>query len=88
MALCKATVTFSTVVMWDGRNELIDWTEGDERDIEDHILVLVERDSPGALKVVKPKAKKSEPQVETKAGASDKAKTRQVTKATKPKGKK
>ncbi len=81
---CKATETFSTVVMWDGRNIAIDWVEGDERDVEPHILELIERDCPGALKRVrKAAAQKSEPKVETSQGATDDAKTRAVVDAPK-----
>ncbi len=79
---CKATESFSTVVMWDGRNIRIAWVEGDERDVEPHILELIERDCPGSLKVVK--AEKAEkPKVETKAGPTDDAKTRAVVDAPK-----
>ncbi len=91
MTRCRATESFSTVVMWDGFNIPIAWVEGDERDVEPHILELINRDCPGSLKVVKTK-KKSEPKVEasveTAAGATDDAETRAVTGAKKPAAKK
>ena len=93
MTRCRATETFSTVVMWDGLNIPIAWEEGDERDVEPHILELIDRDCPGALKRVRKAPKpKPEPEVEasvtTAAGATDDASTRQVTGAKKPAAKK
>ncbi len=75
--LFKATETFGTVLMYEGENVPVHFEEGDEREVEDWMVDLLAKDCPGSLVAVKAKAKKPKP-VETAAGPTEDASTRQV----------
>ncbi len=75
----RATETFGTVLMWEGSNVQVHWDKGDVRECEAWQVELLARDCPGSLVEVK----KAKPKVETKAGPTEKASTRQVTDAPK-----
>ena len=75
----KAKGRFSTSITVNGELVWQDWQKDDERDITADVAELLQREVPGLLVEVK----KSQPKVETKAGPTEKAETRQVTDAPK-----
>ncbi len=78
----RAKTWIGTVITVAGEEIVVDWAEGDERDLEPIVFECLQRDVPGLLVEVKaPKAKK--PKVETKAGPTEKAATRAVVDAPK-----
>ncbi len=80
----EATGRFSTSITVNGKRLWQVWAEGDVRPVPEDVAALLLREVPGCVKVVKPKAeKKAQPKVETSAGATEKAETRQVTGAPK-----
>lgn len=82
----KVTGRFSTVIVIDGANLPFAFAAGDEVELEDESAALIERDLPGYLQEIKPKAApKKKKTVETKAGRAAGSSTRQVA-ATKKKG--
>ena len=83
----KATGRFATSITINGELVWQDWAEGDERAVTETVAELLLKEVPGCLEVVKPKAK-PQPKVETSAGATEDASTRQVAAAPKPKAKK
>ncbi len=78
----RAKAWFTTVITVAGEEIIQDWAEGDERDLEPIVFECLQRDVPGILSEVK-KPKVAKPKVETKAGPTEKASTRQVTDAPK-----
>lgn len=81
--LFKAKSGFRTTITVAGDSVWQVWAAGDERDLTAEVAALLQREVPGVLVEVKPKAEKVQPKVETSAGATDKAETRQVTDAPK-----
>ncbi len=78
----KATSRFSTSITVNGDRQWQDWQEGDVRPVPAAVAALLLREVPGCVKVVKAE-QKAQPKVETSAGATEKAETRQVTAAPK-----
>ncbi len=78
----EATGRFSTSITVNGERQWQVWAEGDVRPVPENVAALLLREVPGCVKVVKAE-KKSQPKVETSAGATEKAETRQVTDAPK-----
>ena len=75
----RATRDFGSTLTWDGANHVVDFKEGWEGGVPDWQADLLARNCPGALVEVKAKKKKA-PKVETAAGVTENANTRQVIK--------
>ena len=78
----KATRDFGSVLTHQGKNVKVDFKEGWEGGVPDWQVELLAANCPGALVEVKAKRPKAPkvPKVETAAGVTENANTRQVTK--------